>query len=112
MQVRERFARQYPVTPEEDYAWYACLNMIFSISEIVHGKIGSPTPCADGSPSPNRVPPRHTDFLQTSCWKWFKNAASTFNHLQFLDGSLPAVQAMIAMVSTPICVLDLCLTTR
>jgi len=78
------------VTQSEDAAWYACLNMIFSMSEIVYSKIESP----GGSDNSQASTPRYSrlsDFRKTGCWKWFLNAATTFNELQFMDGSLNSV---------------------
>jgi hypothetical protein len=92
----ERFEREYPVTASQNPAWYACLNVAFTIGSVgvnKHKARGSPNSASSAS-SPRSQYPEEEDW-----WKWFRNASSTFIDLQFREGSMLAVQAMIGMVS-------------
>lgn len=90
----EHFARKYPVTASEDPAWYACVNVVFAIGSVILNKH-----LARGSPSSSASSPRSQNLEDEVWWKWLRNATSTYIDLQFREGSLPAVQAMIGMVS-------------
>ena len=89
-----RFAKQYPITMEEDVAWYANLNIVFAIGSVMRER-----EVIRASP-PNPQSPRYPRAEHSVWWKWFRNATSTFIELQFREGSLGAVQAMVGMVTT------------
>ncbi|KUJ17595.1 uncharacterized protein LY89DRAFT_57986 [Mollisia scopiformis] len=88
----ERFVRLYPLTPSQDPAWYACLNVVFAIGSVILNKQQTRnSPCSSASS------PRSSNPEDEVWWKWFRNASSTFLELQFREGNMSAVQAMIGM---------------
>lgn len=88
----EKFEHQYPVTPSQDEAWYACLNVVFAIGSVILNKHQN-----YGSPKSTGSSPRSQNPEDEVWWKWFRNASSTYIDLQFREGNLNAVQAMIGM---------------
>lgn len=89
----QRFERQYPITPSQDEAWYACVNVVFAIGSVILNKHQN-----YGSPKSTGSSPRSQNPEDEVWWKWFRNASSTYIDLQFREGNLNAVQAMIGMV--------------
>lgn len=94
-EVRLRFLRDYPVDHEQDPVWYAALNLIFAVSEIMAGKIDSPRGSTDSPASSTQSTSKIIDVEEASWWKWFRNGASKLLDLQFMEGSLLAVQTLI-----------------
>jgi hypothetical protein len=90
----ERFAKQYPVKSAEDPAWYANLNIIFAIGDVMKEKNSARVRSPGSMHSSPRFPTEDSMW-----WKWLRNASSVFIDLQFREGSLGAVQALVGMVS-------------
>lgn len=86
-----RLAKKYPVTPSDEIAWYASVNIVLAIGWILY-----PLNMNGSSPLPSAV--KSNDIHTQSWWKWFRNAGSTYIDLQFREGSLLAVQSLIGMV--------------
>jgi hypothetical protein len=59
----------------------------------INGKGSSPQPA-----SPQPASPKQKDIQNQSWWKWFHNAGSAYVDLEFKEGSLLAVQALVGMV--------------
>ncbi|KAG4430435.1 hypothetical protein IFR05_014078 [Cadophora sp. M221] len=100
-EVRDKFARNYPVDHTQDVAWYSVLNLVFAATELLIGKIGTPDGGARKPTSFTQIKPHLVALQEASWWKWFRNAASKFLELQFARASLLSVQAMtfLAIIS-------------
>ncbi|KAF8851995.1 hypothetical protein BDZ45DRAFT_128055 [Acephala macrosclerotiorum] len=86
-----RFAQKYPVTYSEDIGWYASLNVVFAIGWMLYVHQSN-----DHHHFFRKID-NVNEQKDQKWWKWFRNACSTFIDLQFREGTLLAVQAMIGM---------------
>lgn len=88
--------KQYPVTPEENVAWYANLNVVFAISLLVSDLSVSYSDPTAKQPSPDGD---ILSNLETMPWfGYFRNATSVFTQLQFNEGSLMGCHALCGLV--------------